>query len=163
MDRSPVPPARPDFSLPLQSTEPSGFGANIMSFEQIVIHYGAELAFLAAVLLAFSLLRLTLWSGVQAATADKASGASVSPWQRSKRPIRRRKSARLKVLPNPQGRVEAPASTANTSICRWRIDGLRHRNAEFTRWICLDCDAEGYSRDTAPPVTCKRGLKPRAI
>lgn len=44
-------------------------------------------------------------------------------------------------------------------LCRWTRDKRRHRQTRFTRWVCAECGAEGYSSDGRPPTACKRELR----
>ncbi len=51
------------------------------------------------------------------------------------------------------------ATGAPRPSCRWKRDKQRHRQARFTRWVCAECGAEGYSSDNRPPTECKRTLR----
>jgi hypothetical protein len=97
-----------------------------------------------------------------AASGPVAPRPVASPWARKERAPRH--------LPSPwlvrETRIAPPglgSDAVRRCACRWRIDAFRARDTEFRRWLCLDCEAEGYTRDDEPPRICKRGQMPRGI
>jgi hypothetical protein len=100
---------------------------------------------------------------VAIAAAAAAIATAATATKRAKNTRHSRKIARLWMLPDSKAKVERAASSKEINFCNWRFDNAQSKDAELNRWVCLDCGAEGHSRTTAPPVTCKRVLKPRAI
>jgi hypothetical protein len=155
MERSPRPPPRPITPAQDDSLAPAD-------------HQIADLGHLASnypfvVLLTAALFIITMIIAyVSRMRSRQVPRTLASPWARKGRTPRQRRPPSLSPLPGGESIPQMSTATWG-SDCRWRKDAFRVRKANFIRWVCLECDAEGYRRDGQPPSVCKRGLKPRAI
>ena len=165
MERSPVPPPRPEFPWPFQSPEPSGIGFGGVRFDGLIAEYGADVLLGMVFLILIAAIRRTFRPRTEAATLPPMPKDPLSPWGTTPGPEVARPPASLQSVPNlaPSGRGWRGMMRSRFAGCKWRVDDLPSDEAGFVRWICADCGSEGYSRGGEPPAVCKRNLKPRAI
>lgn len=165
MERSPVPPPRPEFPWPSQSAEPSGIGIGGVWLDRLIADYGAE-AFLGLFFLIFiAAIRRARRPRTTLAVLPPSPKDPLSPWGTSSASEVARPSAPLQSVSSLSPSVSRWKGIGRSrfSRCKWRVDDLPSDEAGFVRWACTDCGSEGYSRDGQPPTVCKRNLKPRAI
>jgi hypothetical protein len=165
MERSPVPPPRPEFPWPYQSSEPVGIGFGDVRLNGLIAEYSADLLLGLAFLILIAAIRSALRPKMKVSMLPPPPKDPLSPWGTSPALEVARPSAPLQSVSNsaPSRRRWKSIMRSRFAGCKWRVDDLPSDEAGFVRWICTDCGSEGYSRDSQPPTVCKRNLKPRAI